>query len=384
MYLIKACGRNIRVVEGDAWTEEHKRRVFLTISMPHLHLKDKVYLMVLRYLSCILLLLCLTRQIDAEVFDKPIDIVYLWVDGNDPAWQKIKKECASIVRGEGAPPDANANNRYSDHNELKYSLRSVWKYASFVNHIFIVTMDQKPAWLAEHPQITIIDHKVIFKNQEDLPTFNSMAIESNLHRIPQLSEHFIYFNDDMFLGKEVAPSDFFTNTGKVKVLLEKHLSPDGPANKKDITYWAACRNTNNLLNQKIKRETRLLISHSPYALLKSYMEKTAQQFPEAFESTSKHKFRCFEDYTITNGLLQQHWNYLGKTRKGKLTNMMVYIFDDERIKETVKSLKIVEAIRPHTYCLQDKIFGCHEKTSEALNNFFESWYPEHAPWEKDL
>lgn len=330
------------------------------------------------------MLLCLTGQIDAEVFDKPIDIVYLWVDGNDPAWQKIKEEYASITRGEGAPPDANANNRYSDHNELKYSLRSVWKYASFVNHIYIVTMDQKPAWLAEHPQITIIDHKDIFKNQEDLPTFNSMAIESNLHRIPQLSEHFIYFNDDMFLGKEVVPSDFFTNSGKVKVLFEKHISPEGPVHKKDITYWAACRNTNNLLNQEIKRETRLLISHSPYALIKSYMENTVLQFPEAFKSTSKHKFRCFEDYTITNGLLQQHWNYQGKVKKGKLINMMVYIFDDERFKYTLKALINVEAIRPHTYCLQDKIIGEHEKTSKVLNNFFESWYPEQAPWEKHL
>ena len=35
-----------------------------------------------------------------------------------------------------------------------------------------------------------------------LPTFSSPAIEANLHRIPGLSEHFLYFNDDVFLGKK--------------------------------------------------------------------------------------------------------------------------------------------------------------------------------------
>lgn len=328
------------------------------------------------------MLLSLCEQGRAE-FKKSIDVVYLWVNGDDSTWQKIKAECDLKYTGKERKPDAIANNRYSDHNELKYSLRSVWKYASFVNHIYIVTMNQRPAWLKDHPQITIIDHKDIFKNQDDLPTFNSMAIESNLHRIPNLNEYFIYFNDDMLLGKQVNPSDFFSETGEVKVLFEKDwYSPEGSATKNDITFWAACRNTNNLLNQKFKHEPRLLICHAPYALSKSYMEKTVQQFPEVFAKTSKHRFRCFEDYTITNGLLQYHWNYLGKVKKGKLTNLMLYFFDDEKIKKTMKNLKKLEEIRPHTFCLQDKMFNYGERTKEILNKFLEGWYPEPAPWEK--
>ena len=34
-----------------------------------------------------------------------------------------------------------------------------------------------------------------------------------------LSEHFIYFNDDVFLGQPVWPGDFFTSTGEQKIYL---------------------------------------------------------------------------------------------------------------------------------------------------------------------
>ena len=42
-----------------------------------------------------------------------------------------------------------------------------------------------------------------------LPTFSSRPIELNLHRIPSLSNHFVYFNDDMYLSKDVQKRDFF-------------------------------------------------------------------------------------------------------------------------------------------------------------------------------
>ncbi|MBA3816497.1 MAG: stealth family protein [Parachlamydiaceae bacterium] len=341
--------------------------------------------MFMKSLAYIFVFLCLAGQIAVNAFDNPIDVVYLWVDGNDTEWQKIKNECEVTYQELGKRPDANASNRYSDHDELKYSLRSVLKYAPFVNHIYIVTMNQKPKWLLEHPKITIIDHKDIFLNQEHLPTFNSMAIESNLHRIPNLSEHFIYFNDDMFFGNLVTPSDFFTETGKIKVLFEKdEWLPEGPPHEKDITYWAACKNTNNLLNQCFNYEKRRLICHAPYALIKSYMKKTAQYFSEAFTLTSSHKFRCFQDYAITNGLLQCHWEHDGKVKKGKLTNMMLHFYADDKIQNTLKHLKRIESSQPHTFCLQDKMFGNGEKTMKILHNFFENWYPEPAPWETQL
>lgn len=339
--------------------------------------------MFLNFLLSIFSLFLFYGQLTGEQFNEPVDVVYLWVNGNDPEWQAIKSECYAKERGQEIQPDAIADHRYSDHNELKYSLRSVWKYASFVNHIYIVTMDQKPEWLMEHPKITLISHKDIFKDQDDLPTFNSMAIETHLHRISHLSEYFIYFNDDMFLGKPVKASDFFGEKGEIKVLFEeKWVSPKGIPKPTDITFWAACRNTNNLLDVQIKNEERMLICHSPYALSKSGVEEAERKFPEVFASNSKHKFRSFEDFTITNGLLQYYWNYQGKVKKCKLTNIMVYFFDDEKIKKTLKQLKKVDKAKPHTYCLQDKTTSTGLKTQELLNEFFENRYPQPAPWEK--
>lgn len=320
---------------------------------------------------------------DTEIFPFPIDMVYLWVDGKDVGWQKIKEHYSALCQKNiEVKPDASAGNRYSDHEELKYSLRSVWKYASFFNHIYIVTMNQKPEWLKAHPQITIVDHKEIFKNMVDLPTFNSMAIECHLHRIPNLSEHFIYFNDDMFFGDFVEPTDFFSREGKVKAMFEEKKSPAGSPTPKDITYVLACRNTNALLNKQYKNEWRMLLCHAPYALRKSYVEETETAFEEVFISNSTHRFRSADDYTITNGLLQYHWKYQGRLEESNLTNKMIFIANDDVYKKTKNTLQKLLDKRLHTFCLQDKITGDSERTQGLLHKFFEEYYPDPAPWEK--
>lgn len=44
-----------------------------------------------------------------------------------------------------------------------------------------------------------------------LPIFNASAIEMNIHRIEGLAEHFLYMNDDMFIGRPLKPEAFFKN-----------------------------------------------------------------------------------------------------------------------------------------------------------------------------
>lgn len=90
----------------------------------------------------------------------------------------------------------------------RYSLRSLEVNAPWIRHIYIVTNGQVPAWLdTSNPRVSIIPHHLIFPNRSVLPTFSSLAIEFNLHRIPNLSETFLYFNDDVFLGRPVTPWD---------------------------------------------------------------------------------------------------------------------------------------------------------------------------------
>jgi len=139
--------------------------------------------------------------------DYPIDFVITWVDGSDPEWIKNKE----LYIGELTDIEENTDARYRDWGILHYWFRAVEKYAPWVRKVFFVTCGQKPAWL------DLSYEKVVFVNHEDfipeeyLPTFNSRTIEMNLWRINGLSEHFIYFNDDVLLNLPVKPEDFYTN-----------------------------------------------------------------------------------------------------------------------------------------------------------------------------
>ncbi|XP_068573448.1 N-acetylglucosamine-1-phosphotransferase subunits alpha/beta [Cebidichthys violaceus] len=110
--------------------------------------------------------------------------------------------------------------RFEDNEELRYSLRSVERHAPWVRHIFIVTNGQIPSWLnLDNPRVTVVPHQDIFQNISHLPTFSSPSIETHIHRIPGLSQKFIYLNDDVMFGKDVWPDDFYSHSKGQKVYL---------------------------------------------------------------------------------------------------------------------------------------------------------------------
>lgn len=140
-----------------------------------------------------------------------IDVVYTWVNGSDPQWQKKKDEYEQLGGLIGVNDSATALNRFRNHDELRYSLRSVEKHAPWVRSIYIIVADgQAPTWLnRSSSRIKLVNHSTIFPNPNHLPVFSGVAVEANLDRIPELSDYFVYFNDDTFLGKPVTPADFF-------------------------------------------------------------------------------------------------------------------------------------------------------------------------------
>ncbi|XP_072758380.1 N-acetylglucosamine-1-phosphotransferase subunits alpha/beta isoform X2 [Anoplolepis gracilipes] len=144
----------------------------------------------------------------------PIDVVYTWVNGSDPVFLENLRKHVPIM------DLRTAASRFSDKDELRYSLRSLEMYAPWVRHVYIVTNGQIPSWLdMDNPRMTLVSHEDIFLNKSDLPTFSSPAIESHIHRIPGISDKFLYFNDDVMLGAEVWPEDFITQPGGQKVYL---------------------------------------------------------------------------------------------------------------------------------------------------------------------
>lgn len=162
------------------------------------------------------------------------DIVYTWVNGSDPILQKSLDDFTEQL-GQSAANDsrtAKGGHRFRDNEELRYSLRSIWKNAPWVRKIFVVTNGQVPSWLnIDHPRITIVTHAQLFAlsgSTNALPTFSSPAIEAHLHLIPDLADRFLYFNDDVFLGQEVWPDDFYTHTGGQKAWLAWNVPDCAP------------------------------------------------------------------------------------------------------------------------------------------------------------
>lgn len=137
-----------------------------------------------------------------------IDLVYLWVDGNDPVWLTKKNEFLPADRQ--VDPQVAGECRYVENDELRYSLRSVEKYAPWIRRVYIVTDDQTPAWLdTSNPRVRVVSHREIMP-AEILPVFSSTVIEWFLPYIPDLAEHFLYANDDMFFSRPVDPGFFLT------------------------------------------------------------------------------------------------------------------------------------------------------------------------------
>jgi hypothetical protein len=309
-------------------------------------------------------------------FKDQIDVVYTWVDGSDQAWQALRRTWA----GKEGVGEGQAKRRFRDRDELRYSLRSLHMFAPFIHHIYIVTCGQRPSWLKNHPKVSLVDHRTIFKNPSDLPTFNSMAIESHLHRIPGLKEHYIYFNDDVFLGKKVTYNDFFTKKGKIRVFLSKHKMTSGIPQETEAAFRAAIKNTAKLLSLSFGKKTRTLHAHTPFPSLKSLVGSIENRFPKAFGTDSSHRFRSIQDFLLVNGLIPHVALEKGKGVKSPPQSKTISFG-----KHPTQDKGLLQSIlleKPRFFCIQDSSDDENLESAAELHNFFEKYYPQRAPWER--
>lgn len=235
---------------------------------------------------------CELRSIDDVDF--PIDAVYLWVDGNDPEWQQRMRH----ARGEmSLPQEAAGAHRFRTFDELRYSLRSLHMYAPWIRRVHIVTDRQVPACVRDDSDIVIVDHSDIVP-AEYLPLFNSDAISSFIHRVPGLSEHFIYLNDDVFFGASVFPSTFFAPSGLIKVFPSTNQRPTGPVHPDDSLANAKAKHVRALIEQRYERTVSYMVRHTAHALTLSMMELVEREFADDIERTRRQRFRTSTDVPI--------------------------------------------------------------------------------------
>jgi Stealth protein CR2, conserved region 2/Stealth protein CR1, conserved region 1 len=239
-----------------------------------------------------------------------VDLVYLWVSGQDP---KHREKRNHWLRQYGLPPKVfNPDIRYVEEDELRYSLRSVEAFAPWARKIFIITDDQKPSWLnTAHPKVHLVSQESIIPRPEWSPTFNSVAIEAQLHLIPGLAEHFIHINDDFFFGQPTRKEDFFIRRPDGRVVM-KIMFSEGEKNydnwitpalwtRDPLTrLWMFSYNNLKVLLELRKpwRKVRFTDFHQAQAMVKSELAATTREFPREYEQSSGSRFRNAHDINL--------------------------------------------------------------------------------------
>ncbi len=243
----------------------------------------------------------------------PVDLVYTWVDGSDPEWRAKKLRAQGDLSEGQINETAVSESRFADRQELLYSLRSVEAYASWVNHIYLITDAQVPDWLdTDHPKITVIDHKDIFSDQGNLPVFNSHAIESQMHHIPGLSEKYIYMNDDLFFMRPTSPELFFTGNGLSRFFPSTAPLDLSEASARDMPVLSAAKHGRDFMLNEHGRRVGNKFKHTPHPQLKSVMSDFEAEYQQLFDHVAQSKFRHPDDYSISSALYHFHAYARGK------------------------------------------------------------------------
>ncbi len=315
---------------------------------------------------------------------EPIDAVYTWVDGGDPAWQERKAIAWKEASAASAlHPLAANDSRYVSRDELKYSLRSLDMFASWIRQIFIVSDDQTPAWLdVEHPRITLVSHKQLFGDRGRLPTFNSHAIESQLHRIEGLSEHFLYINDDVFFGRPVSPSSFVLSNGITKFFLSTVKVTPGPRNPTDLPVTSAAKNQRDLLLEHFGRTVTDKFQHAPHALRRSVLADLERAFPEAIARTASTQFRSASDVSVPSAFGHYFAYLTGRAIPGQ----MDYQYLDIAAADIAERLEVLLRNRAHeVFCLNDHDSSHVDQAvqSACVRRFLEQYFPLPSQFERD-
>lgn len=308
--------------------------------------------------------------------DMPVDVVFTWVDNADEVWQ-AKYQAASQQTNQEMGLYAKDTARFENHNELYYSVHSVLKNLAWVNHIFIVTDNQKPNWLSaiNSDKITVIDHAQII-DEKYLPTFNSHVIEAHLHRIPNLSENFIYFNDDVFVARPLPKTHFFSPNGNASIFVsEKSLLV--MKNKGIMTPTLfACFNCQTLLQRTYHAHIDNPLVHTYVPLKKSHFEKAWQLYGDEIVNFLPNQFRRNNDLNLATFLVPYLMYLEGNS---SFAQEICYYFNirsnnaDSQYKKLLQKKLFGEP--PHSFCAND--FHSEKQIpdfKEGLERFLKSYF----------
>lgn len=329
-----------------------------------------------------------------------IDFVILWVDGNDPEWLLEYNKFSQAKNNEKKKV------LYRDWNNLHYIFRAFEIFTPWVRKIHFVTWGHLPVWLnTNHPKLNIVKHTDILR-PENLPVFNSNAIEPSIYKIEGLSEHFILFNDDFFLTLPISKRRFFQNGLPRDILVSNALSSSTGVGhfvlnnleilnrhfdkktvlKKNFGKWFNLAYGKEMMRSLFllpwPRFTGFVDLHQPQPFLKSTFQEVWEKEKEVLERTSATKFRACSD---VNQYLFRYWQLV----KGEFVPISMKDTHYEEITiENIDSGKIDTIITSQKYsmvCLNDSEEMNDEKSfkkaKESIKKSFETILPQKSDFE---
>ena len=330
--------------------------------------------------------------------DFPIDIVYLWVNSRDTKFNteknKYLKESNKDIH---KYIDDVRDEIFQDNDELKYSLRSIEKNAPWINHIYIITaFGQVPSWLdIKNKKITIVPQESILPSDAG-PIFNSCAVEACLANIPNLSEHFLLSNDDMFFNKPVTPDYFFDKNGRAKfrcIYRKNGHIPRDPRSVHLIQLINSAREIERVLGVDLYK---FKSSHGIDPYIKSSIQECCKH-PELSKSINATQHRRFRDETDVHRLIFNlydivknradviisHSKHIGHN---VILDFLYNLINYKSIKNSVffcndaiKS-KVLKCNAP-IVCINDSIYSTKE-TYEHNRQFFEIKFTNKSEFEE--
>ncbi len=331
-----------------------------------------------------------------------IDFVVLWVDGNDPAWQTEKAKYSPHKTD-----DSNSVNRYRDWGLMPYWFRAVEKFTPWVRKIHFVTWGHLPSFLnTDNPKINVVRHED-YMPKDCLPSFNSQALEVNLHRIPDLAENFVYFNDDMFILRPMDETAFFDNGLPCTYGGEVPMPFIG-----EIGIWQhAAANNMGIINKHFDKRTQYAIHknkfisktyrwqdnirsavlwklfpnffygfenlHAPAAYCKKTFEEVWSKEPDILNTTTANRFRQASD---VNQWVMLWWQVASGQFIPYNTDNFVSCADENTISLLCD---IIENQEHDMICINDPENPVDfENLSEKVRNAFKKILPDKSSFEK--
>lgn len=327
-----------------------------------------------------------------------IDFIVTWVDNSDKEWRKEKELWEDRL---GLNRTMNGDERYRDWEYMKYWFRAVEKYAPWVNKIFFVTEGHLPHWLnTENEKLVIVRHKD-YIDEKYLPTFNSNVIELNFHKIDQLSENFVLFNDDTLLNNYTSESDFFENDKPKDIGVFSPIVPNSGGiasivlnNLEIINKYYTSRFVLKNFKKKYFRlgyKQHILKNfiilpwssvlgfydyHIPISHKKSVFELLYNKEESSFLTTYNNKFRNKNEI---NHWLMRYWNLCD----GNFEPRDINFGKNYELVDDISELELeIKNSKHKVICLNDgKGLKDFKKTKEKILSIFEEKYPEKSKFE---